>query len=75
MNDTVDLSELPEDIRNEIVEKRRKALEPKFGPIGPRQYDAPFSTREQKEMASKIDELIEQWNLLMRERSAKKEAK
>lgn len=73
MPDLVDISDLPQDMQERIL-KEREAKKPKvLSPIAPRERVLNFQTKEITEIAGKVDELIEQWNLLMSERSVKKE--
>lgn len=69
MNDEViNLADLPEDLRNQVIESRRKATEKKgLSYIAPRMYEAHFQTKEQQEIGQKLSEIIDQWNLLMDE--------
>lgn len=62
MSDTVNLNELPEHIRAQIIEAQQPK-KPLF-PIEPREAGGNFQTKEIKEFGEKIDLLIEAVNTL-----------
>jgi hypothetical protein len=58
----IDIESLPDDIRAQIEELSRP--KPPLFPIAPREFDPSFATKEVREMAEKVDLLIQAVNIL-----------
>lgn len=65
-DETVQLSELPAEVRERILAER-EARKPKvLSPVSHLEHSANFATRDIKELTEKVTELIDQHNLVVR---------